>query len=179
MSTTRSCVYRRSTVACSFLPFFFFFIFTRNDAAEFCASRFVIIVYPYRAVTAGSNSFVPLGHGVAPRYRDAGEFRLDDFARGRTARMELSIRRRLCSFLLIRRCLEKQKISAKQQVTVKECRIDYLLQIEVTCSFLFFLRNYLKKKYLVILEIYHLRQTKLLLEALKIFGIFLEKIVSR
>lgn len=144
MSTTRSCVYRRSTVACSFLPFFF--IFTRNDAAEFCASRFVIIVYPYRAVTAGSNSFVPLGHGVAPRYRDAGEFRLDDFARGRTARMELSIRRRLCSFLLIRRCLEKQKISAKEQVTVEKFRIDYLLRIEVTCSFLSFLRNYLKKK---------------------------------
>lgn len=65
---------------------------TRNDAAEFCASRFVIIVRPYRAVTAGSNSFVSLGHGVAPRYRDAGEFRLDDFARGHAARMESSIR---------------------------------------------------------------------------------------
>lgn len=127
----------RSVLLSSFF-FFFIFIFTRNDAAEFCASRFVIIVYPYRAVTAGSNSFVPLGHGVAPRYRDAGEFRLDDFARGRTARMELSIRRRLCSFLLIRRCLEKQKISAKEQVTVTKFRINYLLQIEVTCPFLFF-----------------------------------------
>lgn len=76
------------------VPFFFFFFFppTRNDAAEFCASRFVIIVRPYRAVTAGSNSFVSLGHGVAPRYRDAGEFRLDDFARGHAARMESSIR---------------------------------------------------------------------------------------
>lgn len=31
---------------------------------------------------SGSNSFVSLGFSVAPRYRDAGEFRVDAFARG-------------------------------------------------------------------------------------------------
>ena len=49
----------------SFLPFSF--LRETVYAAEFCASRFVIIAYPYRAVTAGSNSFVSLGQGVASR----------------------------------------------------------------------------------------------------------------